>query len=91
MNRSQYLYHYQGFIHKKKKRKNPQYTQYFYQLNVHCEKNPEIKKIFAFKGKLNPKIWTSIEQNKFLGKQYLFSCRNYQGSYYLTEWEELKE
>jgi len=91
MNRSQYLYRLIGFIHKKKKRRNPQYTQYFYQLNVHCEKNPEIKKIFAFKTKLSLAIWQAIEQSKFLGKQYFFACRNYQGSYYLTDWEEIKE
>jgi hypothetical protein len=26
-----------------------------------------------------------------VGKKYLFSCRNFQGSYYLVDWEELKD
>jgi hypothetical protein len=56
--RSQYLYKFQGTIQRKVRRINPKkYTQYFYQLNIQCETNPNLTKIFAFKDKLfNPEI-----------------------------------
>lgn len=88
--RNQYTYKLIGQIRHKKRRKKPQHPQYFWQLNITCENQPQIKKIFAFKAKLSPENWTAIEQNSFLGKTYCFSCRNYQGHYYLIHWEESK-
>ena len=89
--RNQYLYKLTGQIRHKRIRKKAQYQQHFYQLNITCQNKPEIKKIFAFKDKLtNPLIWKELEQNgSLLSQRYLFSCRNYQGSYYLVDWEEL--
>ena len=87
--RANYLYKLTGSIQKKTQRKNPEYTQYFYQLNISCENQPEIKKIFAFKNKTKVPLWKALEADTYVGKQYLFSCRNYQGSYYLVDWEEV--
>ena len=89
--RANYLYKFIGFIQKKYQRKSPEHTHYFYQLKVKLE-NHNLTKIFAFKNKLtNPSIWTTLEADTYLGKKYLFSCRNYQGSYYLVDWEEKHE
>jgi len=88
--RSQYLYKFSGTIQSKTRRVNPKYSQYFYQLNITCTNFPQITKIFAFKAKLlDPQIWPILESDHYLGKTYLFSCRNYRGSYYLVNWEEL--
>ena len=55
--RSQYLYKFQGTIQSKKLRQNKKYSQYFYQLNITCQNQPNLTKIFAFKDKLfNPQI-----------------------------------
>ena len=89
--RSQYLYKFQGSIQNKLRRINSKkYSQYFYQLNVNCENQPYLVKIFAFKDKLiDPQIWPILESDQYLGKVYLFYCRNYRGSYYLVNWKEI--
>jgi hypothetical protein len=88
--RTNYIYKFQGTIQSKNQRTNPKYSQYFFQLNITCENFPQITKIFAFKSKLlNPLLWPLLESDQYLGKTYLFFCRNYRGSYYLVNWEEL--
>jgi len=89
--RANYLYKFTGTIQKKYRRVNPEYTQHFYQLKVKLEGQPYSQKIFAFKNKTKTTIWKALEDDAYVGKKYLFSCRNYQGSYYLVDWEELKE
>jgi len=88
--RTQYLYKFTGFIHKKYRRQDKGYSQHFYQLKVELEAS-KVSKIFAFQNKAKPAIWNALESDSYIGKKYLFSCRNYQGSYYLVEWEEKHE
>lgn len=88
--RANYLYQFLGQITSKKLRKNQRYSQHFYQLNLLCSNHPELTKIFAFRDKIhNPQIWPTLESDRYLGKTYLFYCRNYRGSYYLINWKEL--
>ena len=88
--RSLYVYKFQGTIQSKKQRTNPKYSQYFYQLNLTCTNLPTLTKIFAFKDKIfNPQIWPILESDQYLGKTWLFFCRNYRGSYYLINWKEI--
>jgi hypothetical protein len=55
--RNLYTYKFLGTIQSKNQRQNPQHEQYFYQLNINCLNEPQIKKIFAFKNKLaNPAL-----------------------------------
>ena len=87
--RNLYTYQLIGTIQSLQKRTNPKYTQPFYQLNLNCLNNSEVKKIFAFAPKLkNEAIWKALTTNTYLTKTYLFSCRNYRGSYYLVDWKE---
>ena len=90
--RANYLYKFTGTIHKKYRRTNPDYEQYFYQLKVSLENYAHPPKFFAFKDKAKTKahIWNALESDSYVGKKYLFSCRNYQGSYYLVDWEEVE-
>ena len=88
--RANYLYKFTGTIHKKYRRKSSEYTQHFYQLKVDLENYSHPQKFFAFKPKVKAFIWNALESDNYVGKKYLFSCRNYQGSYYLVDWEELK-
>jgi len=88
--RNQYLYKFTGIIHKKYRRQSPEYEQHFYQLKVELE-HASVKKFFAFQNKLKSLLWNSLESDSYIGKKYLFSCRNYQGSYYLVDWEEKHE
>jgi hypothetical protein len=90
--RNLYTYQLLGTIHTLQKRTNPKYTQHFYQLNLNCLNNTSVNKIFAFASKLkNEAIWNVLQTNTYLGKKYLFSCRNYRGSYYLVDWKEVDE
>jgi hypothetical protein len=87
--RNLYIYQLLGTIQSKTKRQNPKHTQYFYQLNLNCLNNSVVKKLFVFPAKLkNEAIWNALATNAYLGKKYLFSCRNYRGSYYLVDWKE---
>jgi len=53
--------------------------------------NSVVKKLFVFAPKLkNETIWNILATNAYLGKKYLFSCRNYRGSYYLVDWKEVE-
>ena len=54
--RAQFTYKLIGQVQTKKTRTSPQHTQYFYQLNITCENQPDIKKIFVFKAKLAPNL-----------------------------------
>ncbi len=87
--RAQFTYQLIAQIHHKNQRQNPKYTQYFYQLNITCENQPNIKKIFAFKDKVFSPIWQIIDQGNCFKRKYRFACRNYAGHYYLVNWEEL--
>ena len=89
LKRNLYTYQLIGQIQSLQKRTNPKHTQYFYQLNINCLNNPSVKKLFVFYSKLkNEAIWNALATNAYLGKKYLFSCRNYRGSYYLVDWKE---
>ena len=85
--RASFLYKFKGIIQKKYQRKSPEHKHYFYQLKVELETS-KLTKIFAFQNKTKPAIWNALETDTYIGKKYLFSCRNYQGSYYLVDWEE---
>lgn len=90
--RSQHLYKFLGLIHKKYRQKRKKNPQYFYQLKVKVSEQYHLQKIFVFKSKLNNSlIWNSLESDTYTGKKYLLHCRNYQGSYYLVDWEEIKD
>lgn len=92
LKRNQFIYEFLGQIQNLQKRTNPKHSTPFYQLNITCSNNPTIKKLFAFQPKLtNLQIWNSLQTNAYLGKKYLFSCRNYRGSYYLVDWKERDE
>jgi len=88
-NRANYLYKFTGTIQKKYRRKNPEHTQHFWQLKVNLE-NQLPQKFFAFKNKTKSLIWNALESDAYVGKKYLFSCRNYRGSYCLVDWEEVE-
>lgn len=88
--RSQFIYKLIGQIHGKKPRQNSKYLQYFYQLNITCQNQPHIQKIFVFKDKSPPLIWQIIDEGNCFQQKYKFFCRNYSGSYYLVNWEELE-
>ena len=91
LKRNLFIYQFLGTIQSKVQRKNANYEKPFYQLNLICQNDPTIDKIFAFKSKLtNLLIWNDLESNSYLGKTYLLHCRNYKGSYYLVDWEEAK-
>jgi len=89
--RANYIYKFTGTIQKKNQRTNPKHPQYFYQLEVKLEGYFCPHKFFAFKSKTKAYIWNALESDEYVGKKYLFSCCNYRGSYYLIDWEELKE
>ena len=86
--RASYLYKFTGIIHKKYRRQDKGHPQHFYQLKVELA-GSKLTKIFAFQNKTKLTIWKSLETDTYIGKKYLFSCRNYQGSYYLVDWEEV--
>ena len=86
--RANYLYKFIGVIHKKYRRQDKGHPQHFYQLKVEL-KASKISKIFAFVDKTKSQVWNALESDTYIGKKYLFSCRNYQGSYYLVDWEEV--
>ena len=88
--RAQYLYKFTGFISKKYRRQDKTHPQHFYQLKVELA-GSKVSKIFAFINKTKLAVWESLETDAYIGKKYLFSCRNYQGSYYLVDWEESHE
>lgn len=87
--RANYLYKFLGLIQKKYRRLNPKHTQHFYQLKLKLE-SQNGQKIFAFKDKTPLQIWNALETDSYVGKKYLLTCRNYQGSYYLVDWKEIK-
>ena len=87
--RTNYLYKFTGFIQTKYQRQKAN-QPYFYQLKVNLEGH-NLTKIFAFVKKTKPTVWKVLEEEAYIGKKYLFSCRNYQGSYYLVDWEEIDE
>ncbi|KLL03009.1 MAG: hypothetical protein MRECE_33c023 [Mycoplasmataceae bacterium CE_OT135] len=88
--RAQFTYKLIGKITHKNQRTNPKYTQYFYQLNIACENQPDIKKIFVFKDKVPPPIWQMVDEGNCFQQKYRFFCRNYSGCYYLVDWEEIE-
>lgn len=92
MNKKRSLFTYQliGQITHKNQRQNPKYSQYFWQLNITCQNNPLVQKIFVFKDKTSPEIWQIVDQGNCFQQKYRFACRNYQGRYYLVDWEEME-
>ena len=87
--RANYLYKFTGFIQTKYQRQKAN-QPYFYQLKVALT-GTKLTKIFAFVKKTKPVVWKAIEEESYIGKKLLFHCRNYQGSYYLVDWEEIDE
>jgi len=69
-------------------RKGKNYGSPFYRLKVVIE--GEIIKMNVFRNLLERKqIWEELDQGNFWGKEYLFFCHNYWGSYSLVDWEEI--
>ncbi len=89
--RNQYIYQLIGQIQSQQLKKVPANPQPFYQLNILCENNPSITKIYVFKPKTTPQIWQTIEKNSCLGKKYLFYCQNCRGYYRVIDWKLLSE
>lgn len=86
--RGNYTYQLIGTFRSKQLKRHSKYTQYYYQLLLTCESHPQVNKIFVFKSKLtNSQIWKEIEAGVCFGSRYLLKCRNYQGYYYLVDWE----
>lgn len=89
MNRADYIYQLTGRITEKKAKKKKDGST-FYQLAVIIEDKEQIKKINVFADSCKKEaIWQVIEENKYIGKEYLFYCKNFMGSYYLVDWELL--
>ena len=84
-NRVDYIYQLTGKIirAKKKVKKN---GKSYWQLAV-IVREKEVQKINAFSDSCLKKVWSEIEENKYLGKEYIFYCKNFMGSYYLVNWE----
>ena len=67
--------------------------QVFYKLSISQPGWPQ-RVIHVFANKLlNPELWEIITQRQSpcLNKQYLFTCRNNRGYYYLLDWEEIPQ
>ena len=86
--RAQFLYKFTGFISKKYRRQDKGHPQHFYQLKVELT-GSKVSKIFAFVNKTKLAVWESLEADTYIGKKYLFSCRNQRGYYYLVKMEEV--
>ena len=88
--RGNYTYQLVGTLRSKQLKRHSKYSQHYYQLLLTCESHPQVTKIFVFKSKLtNPTIWPTLEADQGFSKRYLLKCRNYQGYYYLVDWEKL--
>lgn len=91
--RSEYIYELVGRVNEKKKRvsKSEKYKgQTYYELLINCENKPQINKILTYSTKIEQEsIWKDILESNYLDKRYLFYCKNYMGSYQLTNWKEL--
>jgi hypothetical protein len=45
-----------------------------------------VNKINVFDNGLAKKtIWQEIEESKYIGKEYLFYCKNFMGTYFLVD------
>ena len=92
--RGSYIYQLIGQINSKGQRtaKHEKYHgTYYYQLNVSIE-NKEVKKIFVFPtGLEKATIWKELENNDYLGKKYVFFCKNHMGNYRLINWEKVND
>lgn len=88
MARHDYIYQLVGrIVNKQLKKKKDGNT--FAQLAVIIPDQERVKKINVFRDSCNKEeVWETIEGNQYLGKEYLFSCKNYMGSYFLVNWEE---
>ncbi|RHZ37364.1 hypothetical protein GvMRE_I1g617 [endosymbiont GvMRE of Glomus versiforme] len=88
--RQQYIYQLIGKITDKKAKKKQDKTIY-YSLAVIISDQEKIQKINAFSDSCNSAVWKALQANQFLGKEYLFHCKNFMGTYYLINWEKMKE
>ena len=89
--RQDYIYHLHGKITNKKLKKKKKDGKNFYQLGVIIKDKEQVKKINVFQESLEKEgILQEIEKNKYLGKEYLFHCKNFMGSYYLVDWRILE-
>jgi len=88
MNRADYIYQLAGRITEKRAKKKKDGST-FYQLAVVIQ-DKDISKINAFRDSCQEQIWQAIEESKYIGKEYLFDCKNFMGTYYLVDWELLK-
>lgn len=88
MNRQDYIYQLAGRITEKRQKKKKN-GQPFWQLAVVIE-DKETDRINIFQDSCKKEIRQAIEENKYLGKEYIFFCKNFMGSYYLVDWELLE-
>ena len=94
VNRTNYLYQFQGRILTKRlatASPTSKYSGQSYYVLAILQKDHTKKSLQVFPTKLaSEKIWTTIEAGNCFGKKYLFRCRNQKGYFYLVDWEELK-
>ena len=89
MNRQDYVYQLAGRITDKKTKKKKD-GKLFWQLAVIIQDKP-VNKINVFDNGLAKKtIWQEIEESKYIGKEYLFYCKNFMGTYFLVDWKLLE-
>ena len=86
--RQDYIYQLTGRITDKRTKKKKDGTT-FYQLSVAIQ-DKEVSKINVFQDSCQEKVWQTIAESKYIKKEYLFDCKNFMGSYYLVNWEILK-
>ena len=86
--RSNYVYKLVGQVEKKEKISGKEQYEgtYFFRLLVDIENKPEIKVIRTFQKNLQNKlVWKEVQGDKFIGKKYLFFCKNWMGNYSLLD------
>ena len=90
MNRNNYIYQLAGRITDKKAKKKKDGTT-FYQLATVIPDQEQVKKINVFADSCKKQeIWQEIEASNYIKKEFLFYCKNYMGSYFLVDWQELE-
>ena len=90
------IYELVGKITSKEKDKARNGTKYagkdYWRLQTIIEHDEEAKEILAYEDYLeNKQIWSDIINRKYYGKKYIFLCHKYFRSYWLVDWQELKE
>ena len=79
---------------KDKARNGTKYARQEYwrlETDIENKKGEEIKEVLVYENYLeDKKIWSDIEKMKYHGKKYILLCHKYFRSYWLVEWEILK-